>query len=83
MKFDIEVPSLEGVARVEILCTREGEAWAAYVAFVANLRKEDTCLLLGQGGIPYRFEAPSRNEAEEAAKAFLKEKYRVCRMVWS
>ncbi len=83
MKFDIEVPSLEGVARVEIRTVKEGEAWAAYIGLVAAVQKEDVCLVLGKKGVPYRFQGSSEKEAEQAAKDFIQSTYRVARMVWS
>lgn len=83
MKFDVEIPSLNGLARVEIRTVKEEEdRWAAYLCFVTDRPLADTCLLLGERGIPYRFTAPSEGEAEERAKAFLKEKYTIARMIW-
>lgn len=83
MKFDIEVPSLGGVARVEIRTVREGDVWAAYLGLVATAQKEDVCLLLGQKGIPYRFQGSSEKEAEQTAKEFIQRTYHISRMVWS
>ena len=81
MKFDIEIPSLNGVARLEILTVREGNRWAAYLSF-SDRTLNEACLTLGRSGIPHRFSGTSEREAEEAAKKFLQENYRVVRMVW-
>lgn len=82
MKFEVEVPSLKGVARVEIKTVQEKNTWAAYFLFNTGRPLDDTCLLLGQSGIPHRFTGPSEKETEEAAKKFLQEHYRVVRMIW-
>lgn len=83
MKFDIEVPSLGGVARVEIRTVQEGDVWAAYLGLVATAQKEDVCLLLGQRGVPHRFQGSSEKEAEQTAREFIQRTYHVSRMVWS
>jgi len=82
MKFEVEVPSLKGVARLEIKTVQDKDTWIAYLLFNTGRRLDDTCLLLGQSGIPHRFTGPSEKEAEEAAKKFLQEHYRVVRMIW-
>lgn len=82
MKFEVEVPSLKGVARLEIKTVQDKDGWAAYLLFNTGRRLDDTCLLLGQSGIPHRFTSPSEKEANEAAKKFLQEHYRVVRMIW-
>jgi len=82
MKFEVEVPSLKGVARLEIKTVQDKDGWAAYLLFNTGRRLDDTCLLLGQSGIPHRFTGPSEKEANEAAKKFLQEHYRVVRMIW-
>jgi hypothetical protein len=83
MKFDIQLPNLKGIARVEIKTTPEDTAWAAYLSLAMDRLLRDTCLLLGSAGIPYRFTGASEKEAEEKAKDFLRKNYAVVRMVWS
>ncbi len=82
MKFEIEVPSLKGIARLEIKTVQDKDTWAAYLLFNIGHPLDDTCLLLGQSGIPHRFTGPSEKEAEEAAKKFLQAHYHVVRMIW-
>ncbi len=82
VKFEVKVPSLNGVARLEIKTTREGDAWAAYISFVSDRSLDETCLMLGRLGIPYRFSGASEREAEETAKKFLQQNYEVTRMIW-
>ena len=82
MKFDVEIPALDGVARVEIRTVREDNGWASYIAFAAGHSVANACLMLGESGIPHRFTAPTETEAQEQAKTFLQNKYRVVRMVW-
>jgi hypothetical protein len=83
MKFDIQLPSVQGIARIEIKSAQEGESWAAYLSFVADRTLGETCLLLGQSGIPHRFTGASEKEVEEKAKSFLQKNYQVVRMIWS
>lgn len=83
MKFDIQLPSLKGIARIEIKTVQEDNVWAAYLAFVADRTLADTCLMLGHLGIPYRLTGASEKEAEEKAKTFLQQNYEVVRMIWS
>ena len=82
MKFEVDVPSLSGVVRVEIRVVPEGRAWAAYLSFVSDRILDDTCLMLGRSGIPHRFSASSERAAEEAAKIFLEKNYHVVRTIW-
>jgi hypothetical protein len=82
MKFDVQIPSLNGTARVEIRTAREQDLWAAYIGFAADRSSAETCLVLGENGIPRRFTGASDKEAEAAAKNFLEEKYRVVRTIW-
>lgn len=83
MKFDVQLPSLRGIARVEIKTVQEGDKWAAYLSVVTDRTLGDTCLTLGQSGIPHRFTGESEKEAQEHAKAFLQKNYEVVRMIWS
>jgi hypothetical protein len=82
MKFDVEVPSLSGVARVEIKSVEEGAHWSAYIAFVSDRILSEACLVLGHRGIPRRFTGRDAEEAEENAKSFLEQNYKVLRMAW-
>jgi hypothetical protein len=83
MKFDVQIPSLNGTARVEIRTARAKNLWAAYIGFAADRSSNnETCFVLGQNGIPHRFAGASENEAEAAAKSFLEENYRVVRTIW-
>ncbi len=82
MKFDVKIPSLNGMARLEIKTVREGDGWAAYISFVSDRSLDETCLMLGHLGIPYRFSGPSEKEAEETAKKFLLKNYEVTKMIW-
>ena len=82
MKFDVKLPSLGGTARLEIKTVQEGDGWAAYLSFVSDRRLDETCLVLGNHGIPCRFTGGSEKEVEEAARKFLKENYGVVRMIW-
>lgn len=82
MKFDVEIPALNGIARIEIRSVRDGEGWSSYLGFVSDRTLPDTCLMLGQSGVPHRFSGQTEQEAAERAKAFLKNNYRVVRMVW-
>lgn len=82
MKFDLEIPSLNGIARVEVKTVQEGNFWAAYIGFASERTPNDTCLMLGQTGIPHRFTGSSEKEAQENAKNFLQQNYRVVRMIW-
>lgn len=82
MKFDLKVPALNGIARVQIKTVQEGDGWAAYIPFVAHRTLNETCLMLGHLGIPYRFTGPTEKEAEETAKKFLQQNYEVVRMIW-
>jgi len=82
MKFDVKIPSLNGTARLEIKTVQEGDGWAAYISFVSDRSLNETCLMLGQQGIPYRFTGPTEKEAEETAKKFLQQNYEVVRMIW-
>lgn len=83
MKFDVQLPSLRGIARIEIKTVQEGDTWAAYIGFVADRSLGDTCLMLGQSGVPHRFTGESEEAAEEKAKTFLQQNYEVVRMIWS
>ncbi len=83
MKYDLEVPSLGGMARVEIRTVREGDVWAAYLGLAATAQKEDVCLLLGHEGVPHRFSGSSEKEAEQIAREFIQRTYQVSRMIWS
>lgn len=83
MKFDVQLPSLKGIARIEIKAVQDGDTWAAYLSFAADRTLDETCLMLGQSGIPHRVTGASEKEAVEKAKAFLQEKYEVVRMIWS
>lgn len=82
MKFDIQLPSLKGTARLEIKTAQEESAWAAYISFVSGQALDETCLLLGHLGIPHRFTGTSEKEAMEKAKDFLQKNYQVVRMIW-
>lgn len=82
MKFDVKIPSLNGIARLEIKTVQEGSEWAAYISFVSDRTLNETCLMLGHLGIPYRFTGPSEKEAQETAKKFLEQNYEVARMIW-
>ncbi|MEE9548822.1 MAG: hypothetical protein V3W08_00305 [Candidatus Binatia bacterium] len=82
MKFDVKLPSLNGVARLEIKTVQEENGWAAYLSVIYDRGLSETCLMLGQSGIPHRFTSQSEKEAEEAAKGFLQEKYNVIRTIW-
>jgi hypothetical protein len=82
MKFDVQIPSLNGTARVEIRTAREQNLWAAYIGFAADRSSNETCFLLGRDGIPHRSTGASQKEAESAAKSFLEENYRIVRTIW-
>ena len=82
MKFDVEIPELEGVARLEIRNAREQDGWSSYIGFVAGQSAHPTCLMLGRSGVPYRFAGVTENESLERAKEFLQKTYRVVRIVW-
>lgn len=82
MKFDVKIPSLDGIARLEIKTVQEGDGWAAYLAFVSERTLAETCLMLGHLGIPYRFSGTSEKEAQDTAKKFLEQNYEVVRMIW-
>jgi hypothetical protein len=82
LKFDVKVPSLNGIARVEIKTVQEGDGWAAYFSFVSQRGPDETCLMLGHLGIPYRLTGPTEEETREAAKHFLQQNYEVVRMIW-
>jgi len=82
MKFDVEIPELEGVARLEIRNTGGQDGWSSYIGFVMGAGAHPTCLMLGKSGIPYRFTGSTESEAQERAKEFLQQSYRVVRIVW-
>ena len=82
MKFDVKIPSLSGVARLEIKTVEEENGWAAYLSLIYDRILNETCLTLGHSGIPHRFTGLNEKEAEEAAKKFLQEKYHVVRIIW-
>ncbi len=82
MKFDVKIPSLNGITRVEIKTVQEGDGWAAYISLVANRTLNETCLVLGHLSIPHRFTGSSEKEAQETAKKFLEQNYEVGRMIW-
>lgn len=82
MKFDVQVPSLNGIARFEIKTVQETGSWAAYVSFVSERTLDETCLMLGHLGIPYRFTGPTEEEAKGTAKKFLEQNYKVVKMIW-
>lgn len=82
MKFDVQLPSLNGIARLEIKTVQEGGGWAAYISFVSERALNETCLMLGHLGIPHRFTGPGKKEAEETAKKFIEQNYQVVRMIW-
>ena len=82
MKFDVQVPSLKGIGRLEIKTVQEENSWAAYISFVSGRTLDETCLMLGHLGIPYRFTGPNEKEAKETAKKFLERNYEVVRMIW-
>ncbi|MFQ5902230.1 MAG: hypothetical protein ACE5JO_00925 [Candidatus Binatia bacterium] len=54
----------------------------AYISFVSDRSLNETCLMLGHLGIPYRFTGPSEKKAEETAKKFLEQNYEVKRIIW-
>ncbi len=82
MKFDVQIPSLNGIARLEIKTVQEGDGWAAYISFVSDRTLNETCLMLGHLGIPYRFTGTNEKAAQEVAKKFLEQNYEVIRMIW-
>ncbi|MFQ5682587.1 MAG: hypothetical protein ACE5HC_04870 [Candidatus Binatia bacterium] len=82
MKFDIQLPSVNGIARMEIKTALEGAQWVAYISFVSGRPTNETCLMLGEQGIPYRFTGPSEQEVQKSAKQFLDKHYRIVRMIW-
>jgi len=82
MKFDVEISSLNGIARLEVRTVQEKDSWAAYIAFVSDRGLNETCLMLGHLGIPHRFTGASEKEALEGAKNFLQQNYKVARIVW-
>jgi hypothetical protein len=82
MKFDLQIPSLNGIARLEIKTVQEGDGWAAYISFVSDRTLNETCLMLGHLGIPHRFTGINEKAAEETAKKFLEQNYEVVRMIW-
>jgi hypothetical protein len=82
MKFDVEIPELESVARLEIRNAREQDGWSSYIGFVAGPSGHPTCLMLGKSGVPYRFTGTTESEAQECAKEFVRKSYRVVRIVW-
>ncbi len=82
MKFDVKIPSLNGVARLEIKTAQERKGWAAYLSLIYDRTLDETCLTLGHSGIPHRFTGHSEEEAEGAAKKFLQENYHVVRIIW-
>jgi hypothetical protein len=82
VKFEARIPSLNGIARLEIKTVQEGSGWAAYISFVSERTPDETCLMLGHLGIPYRFTGDSEKKAQETAKKFLEQKYQVVRMIW-
>lgn len=82
MKFEVQLPSLKGIARLEVKAVQEGDGWAAYISFVSDRSLSETCLVLGQSRIPHRFAGASEKEVQEKAKAFLEQNYEVVRMIW-
>ncbi|MGH7844674.1 MAG: hypothetical protein ACREQW_05845 [Candidatus Binatia bacterium] len=82
MKFDVEIPTLDAVARLEIRSAKDEHGWSSYLAFVSGRKLDETCLLLGESGVPYRFTGTTQKKAEEKAKDFLEGKYRVVRTIW-
>jgi hypothetical protein len=82
MKFDVEIPQLNGVTRLEIRSVREETGWSSYLGFVSDRGFNSTCLLLGESGLPFRFTGSTEQEATEEAKVFLQKKYRVVRIIW-
>jgi len=55
MKFDVEIPVLGGMTRVEIKTVREDKGCAAHIAFISERALSGACLMLGRFGIPHRF----------------------------
>ncbi len=82
MKFDVQVPSLNGIARLEIITAQEKKSWAAYISFFSDRPQNETCIMLGHLGVPHRFTGPSEQKAKEKAEKFLHENYTVKRMIW-
>lgn len=82
MKFDVQIASLKGTARLEIKTAQEEGAWAAYISFVSGQALDEACLVLGRQGIPHRFTGSSEKEAMERAKDFLQKNHQVIRMIW-
>lgn len=82
MKFDVQIPSLSGIARLEIKTAQEESLWAAYIAFAGSRSADEACLVLGQSGIPYRFTGAAEKEAKQRAKKFLEQNYEVVKMIW-
>ena len=83
MKFDVQLSSLKGIARIEIKTVQENDAWSAYLSFATDRAAGETCLVLGRSGVPHRFSGLSEEEAAEKAKGFLRQNYEVVRMIWS
>jgi hypothetical protein len=81
MKFDVEVPSINGIARLEIKTVLEENLWSAYLTFATDRSLNETCLVLGKGA-PYRFAGASEKEAEAAARSFLEQNYHIVRIIW-
>ena len=82
MKFDIHVPSIDGVVRVEIRSDEDRGAWSAYLVLTGGVALEDACLVLARSGRPLRFSGESAEAAEAQAKEFVQAHYRVARMIW-
>ncbi|MFQ5849693.1 MAG: hypothetical protein ACE5JU_03780 [Candidatus Binatia bacterium] len=82
MKFDVEIPSLNGIARLEIKTVQEENRWVSYLSLFSERILNETCLMLGHSGIPHRFTGATEKDVEEAAKNFLQQNYHVVRMIW-
>ncbi len=82
MRFDIHVPSIDGVVRVEIRSVENGGSWSAYPILIGGGVLADACLVLAHSGMPLRFQGETAEAAETAAKEYVQAHYRVQRMIW-
>ena len=81
MKWDVELPGLDHVVRLEVKTRKEGERWASYISLAVSAH-EHLCWLIGEGGLPFRFEGLTEEKVQAQAKDCLERTYKVVRKIW-
>jgi len=82
MKWDVKLPGWDDTIRLEVRARQEGDRWGAYICLAFSTH-EHLCWLVGEQGMPFRFEGSTQEKVQKQAKDYLEEQYKVIRKIWS